>query len=151
MNLFIIIFAALMISVHTAEAQDSPAQQGRMDAIIKGAKDLVPRLPSLPSVSLPLPDLSMPDLSQMSDGIKGEFNAFTQQVADSLPLLEQMGYEVSTFRVQWGLPPKAKLRLRSTGITDPGKIAAIAAKATGGVVMSSLVSSAASAKKSRAP
>jgi hypothetical protein len=40
-----------------------------------------------------------------SDGIKGEFNAFTQQVADTLPILEQMGYEVSTFRVQWGLPP----------------------------------------------
>jgi hypothetical protein len=111
MNLFII-FAALMISVHGAEAQEPPPQQGRMDAIIKSAKDLMPRLPSLPS---------MPDLSQMSDGIKGEFNAFTQQVADTLPILEQMGYEVSTFRVQWGPPPKAKLRLRSTGVADPGK------------------------------
>jgi hypothetical protein len=32
----------------------------------------------------------------MSDALMDKFNAFTQQVADSLPLLEEMGYEVST-------------------------------------------------------
>ena len=75
-----------------------------------------------------------------------EFNAFTQQVGESLPILEEMGYEVSTFRVQWGLPPKAKLRLRSTAVTDPKKTSAIAAKANGGLLMTALVSSAATAK-----
>ena len=32
-------------------------------------------------------------------------------MGETLPLLEEMGNEVSTFRVQWGLPPRAKLRL----------------------------------------
>ena len=83
----------------------------------------------------------------MGDTLMVQFNAFTQQVADSLPLLEEMGYEVSTFRVQWGLPPKAKLRLRSKGTIDPAKIPAITAKATGGMMMKALVSSAAEAKR----
>jgi hypothetical protein len=47
-----------------------------------------------------------------------EFNSFTQQVGDTLPVLESMGYEVVTFKVTWGLPPKARLRLRSKGETD---------------------------------
>jgi hypothetical protein len=52
-----------------------------------------------------------------------EFDAFTQQVSDSLPLLEEMGYEVASFRVQWGLPPKARLRLRSKGTIEASKLA----------------------------
>jgi hypothetical protein len=80
-------------------------------------------------------------------GGSGEFDVFTQQVGESLPLLEEMGYEVSTFRVQWGLPPKAKLRLRAKGTTDPDKIKAIEAKAPGGMMMRMLLSSAAAAKR----
>jgi hypothetical protein len=38
-----------------------------------------------------------------------EFNSFTQQIGDTLPILEAMGYEVVTFKVTWGLPPKARL------------------------------------------
>ena len=57
-----------------------------------------------------------------------------------------MGYEVSTFRVQWGLAPRAKLRLRSTTLTDPAKLEAITAKATGGTLMKALVFSASTAK-----
>ena len=34
-----------------------------------------------------------------------EFKTFTQQIGDALPILEQMGYEVTTFKVSWGLPP----------------------------------------------
>src|SRR4051812_49366468 len=93
-----------------------------------------------------MPDFSMPDFARVGEGLTNEFSAFTQQVADSLPLLEEMGYEVSTFRVQWGLPPKAKLRLRSKVTTDPNKVSEVAAKAIGGVVLTSLVSSAAIAK-----
>jgi len=89
----------------------------------------------------------MPDFSQMGDDIMRQFSAFTQQVGASLPILEEMGYEVSTFRVQWGLPPKAKLRLRSKVATDPAKVTAIAAKASGGMLMKALVSSAAEAKR----
>jgi hypothetical protein len=74
----------------------------------------------MPSVQLPsVPDFSILDFSRLSHGITGEFNASVQHVGDSLPLLEEMGYEVSTFRVQSGLPPKAKLRLRAKGTTDP--------------------------------
>jgi hypothetical protein len=102
----------------------------------------------MPSISLPaMPDFSMPDFSKMGDGMMGEFNAFTQQIAESLPILEEIGYEVSTFRMQWGLPPKAKLRLRSKTGTDPGRITAIVAKAPKGVLVASLVSSAAEAKR----
>ena len=77
----------------------------------------------------------------------GEFSAFTQQVAESIPILEEMGYEVSTFRVQWGLPPKAKLRLRSKEGADQAKIAAIVARPINGVLAKTLISSAAEAKR----
>jgi len=93
-----------------------------------------------------MPDFSMPDFSRMSDGLLSEFNAFTRQIGDSLPILEEMGYEVSTFRIQWGLPPKAKLRLRSKDAIDPKKLPAIAAKASGGMLVAALVSSAVAAK-----
>jgi hypothetical protein len=141
------IVAALVISVHAAGAQDVPSP-GLLDTFKKTAKDMVPALPAMPSVSLPsMPDLSMPDFSQMGDGVLREFNSFTQQVGDTLPMLEEMGYEVSTFRVQWGLPPKAKLRLRSKDATDQNKIQTIAAKASGGMLMRALVASAAEAKR----
>ncbi|UVO38028.1 hypothetical protein KUL72_06495 [Bradyrhizobium arachidis] len=77
-----------------------------------------------------------------------EFNSFTQQVGDALPLLEQIGYEVTTFKVTWGLPPKARLRLKSSGNADPQKVSAIAAKApNSGVLVSALISSAVTAKR----
>ena len=75
-------------------------------------------------------------------------HTFTQEVGDALPILEQMGYEVTTFKVTWGLPPKARLRLKSTGSADIQKVNAIAAKATsGGVLVSALITSAATAKR----
>jgi len=135
--------------IHTTRAEDIPSG---ID-VTKPAKGLaptisMPALPSMPAVSLPsMPDFSMPDVSHVSGGLMVEFNAFTQQVGDSLPLLEEMGYEVSTFRVQWGLPPKAKLRLRSKGAIDPKKVSAAVAKAKGGLLMTSLVASAATAKQ----
>jgi hypothetical protein len=59
-----------------------------------------------------------------------------------------MGYEVTTFRVTWGFPPKARLRLKSTGNADIQKVNAIAAKATtGGLLVSALITSAAMAKR----
>ncbi|WP_247969614.1 transposase domain-containing protein [Bradyrhizobium sp. 195] len=38
-----------------------------------------------------------------------------------------MGYEVTTFKVTWGLPPKARLRLKSNGNADIQKVNAIVA------------------------
>jgi len=56
---------------------------------------------------------------------------------DALPILEQMGYEVTTFRVTWGFPPKARLRLKSRGNADVQKVDALAAKVpSGGVLVS---------------
>ncbi len=95
-----------------------------------------------------MPDQSMPDFSDATGRLMTEFNTFTQQVGDALPILEQMGYEVTTFKVTWGLPPKARLRLRSNGSADIQKVNAIAAKATsGGVIISALITSAATAKR----
>jgi hypothetical protein len=38
-----------------------------------------------------MPDFSILDFSGLNHGITGEFNAFVQQVGDSLPLLEEDG------------------------------------------------------------
>jgi hypothetical protein len=95
-----------------------------------------------------MPDLSLPDFSDATGRIMTEFNAFTQQVGDALPILEQMGYEVTTFKITWGLPPRARLRLKSAGNPDVQKVNAIAAKAaSGGVLVSALITSAATAKR----
>ncbi|MGZ5871349.1 MAG: hypothetical protein ACXWKP_04470 [Bradyrhizobium sp.] len=95
-----------------------------------------------------MPDLSLPDFSDTTGRIITEFNTFTQQVGDALPILEQMGYEVTMFKVTWGLPPKARLRLKSSGSNNLEKVNAIAAKATSsGVLVSALITSAATAKR----
>ncbi|MGY4319723.1 hypothetical protein [Bradyrhizobium sp. JR3.5] len=117
-----------------------------MKSITKSARDL---MPSMPAVSLPsIPDLSLPDFSGATGKLTGEFSAFTQQIGEALPILEQMGYEVTTFRVTWGLPPKGRLRLKSSGNADVQKVNAIAAKTGGGgLLVSTLISSAAMAKR----
>jgi hypothetical protein len=141
------IFAFLLTSIGVAQAEE-PAPS-RIDSITKSARDMMPAMPSMPSVSLPsMPDLSLPDFSDATGRLMTEFNAFTQQVGDALPILEQMGYEVTTFKVTWGLPPKARLRLKSNGNADIQKVNAIAAKATsGGVLFTALITSAATAKR----
>ena len=110
---------------------------------------MMPAMPSMPSLSLPtMPDLSVPDFSDATGRLMTEFNSFTQQIGDTLPVLDAMGYEVVTFKVSWGLPPKARLRLRSKGGTDIAKVTAIAAKApSGGMLADALISSAMTAKR----
>lgn len=137
---------AVGFSFVTVRAEDSAPS--RIDNITKSARDMMPAMPSLPSISLPsMPDLSLPDFSDATGKVMTEFNTFTQQVGDALPILEQMGYEVTTFKVTWGLPPKARLRLKSSGASDIQKVNAIAAKATtNGVLISALITSAATAK-----
>jgi hypothetical protein len=135
---------AAIFVLNPARAEDSAPS--RIDTITKSARDM---MPAMPSVSLPsLPDLSLPDFSDAGGRFMTEFNTFTQQVGDALPILEQMGYEVTTFKVTWGLPPKARLRLKSTGNGDIQKVNAMAAKATSnGVLVSALITSAATAKR----
>ena len=66
------------------------AAPSRIDSITKSARDMMPAMPSLPSVSLPsMPDLSLPDFSDATGRLMIEFNTFTQQVGDALPILEQ--------------------------------------------------------------
>jgi hypothetical protein len=141
------IFVVLLATVAVARAEESAPS--RIDSITKSARDMMPAMPSMPSVSLPsMPDLSLPDFSDTTGRLMTEFNTFTQQVGDALPILEQMGYEVTTFKVTWGLPPKARLRLKSSGNADIQKVNAIAAKATsGGVLVTALITSAATAKR----
>ncbi|WP_028165991.1 hypothetical protein [Bradyrhizobium elkanii] len=143
-----LILAVLVSGLTTAYADDGTAPS-RINSITKSARDMMPALPSMPSVSMPsMPDLSLADFSDTTGKLMTEFNTFTQQVGDALPILEQMGYEVITFKVTWGLPPKARLRLRSNGNADIQKVNAIAAKATsGGVLISALITSAATAKR----
>ncbi len=149
----VLISFALLLGLHAAEAQDNPPPSG-WEKVQKGVRDLIPeiKVPPIPDLSLPpMPDFSMPSLPDFAqlgtEAVIREFNSFTQQVGETLPLLEEMGYEVSTFRVQWGLPPRAKLRLRSKNLTDPAKLEAITAKATGGTLMKALVFSASTAKR----
>jgi hypothetical protein len=138
------IIAVLFASFAAAQAEE--AAPSRIDSITKSARDMIP---AMPSVSLPsMPDLSLPDFSDATGRLMTDFNTFTQQVGDALPILEQMGYEVTTFKVTWGLPPKARLRLKSNGNADIQKVNAIAAKATsGGVLVTALITSAATAKR----
>src|SRR5882757_3726253 len=141
------IFVVLLAIIPVAQAEETAPS--RIDSITKSARDMMPAMPSMPSVSLPsMPDLSLPDFSDATGRVMTEFNTFTQQVGDALPILEQMGYEVTTFKVTWGLPPKARLRLKSNGNADIQKVNAIAAKATsGGVLITALITSAATAKR----
>jgi len=143
----LLIIVVLLTTVAVAKAEETAPS--RIDSITKSARDMMPAMPSLPSVSLPsMPDLSLPDFSDATGRLMTEFNTFTQQVGDALPILEQMGYEVTTFKVTWGLPPKARLRLKSSGDADIEKVNAIAAKATnGGVLVTALITSAATAKR----
>ena len=141
------IIVMLLASVAVTQAEE--IAPSRIDSITKSARDMMPAMPSMPSVSLPsMPDLSLPDFSDTTGRLMTEFNTFTQQVGDALPILEQMGYEVTTFKVTWGLPPKARLRLKSNGSADIQKVNAIAAKATSaGVLVTALITSAATAKR----
>jgi hypothetical protein len=143
-------FVAVVASVQVVKAED--AAPSRIDSITKSARDMMPAMPAMPTLSLPaMPDLSMPDFSDASGRVMTEFNSFTQQIGDALPILEQMGYDVTTFKVTWGLPPKARLRLKSTGNGEMQKVNAIAAKATSGsVLVSALITSAATAKRIQA-
>lgn len=144
-SLVSILLIVIPFTVHCEEA----SAPSRIDSITKSARELMPTIPALPSVSLPsMPDLSLPDFSDATGRVMTKFNTFTQQIGDALPILEQMGYEVTTFKVTWGLPPKARLRLKSTGTADLAKINAIAAKtANGGILVSALITSAATAKR----
>jgi hypothetical protein len=139
----------LIFLATTPAAQAEDSTPNRIDSITKSARDMMPAMPAMPSVSLPsMPDLSLPDFSDATGRVMTEFNTFTQQVGDALPILEQMGYDVTTFKVTWGLPPRARLRLKSNGNADIAKVNAIAAKATGsGVLVSTLITSAATAKR----
>jgi hypothetical protein len=141
------IFAVLLASAAAAQAEETAPS--RIDSITKSARDMMPAMPAMPSISLPsMPDLSLPDFSDATGRLMTEFNTFTQQVGDALPILEQMGYEVTTFKVTWGLPPKARLRLKSSGNSDIQKVNAVAAKATsGGALVTALITSAATAKR----
>jgi hypothetical protein len=143
----LLICVALVVGALPVRAEDSAPS--RIDNITKSARDMMPAMPAMPSLSLPsMPDLSLPDFSDSTGRLMTEFNAFTQDVADALPILEQMGYEVTTFKVTWGLPPRARLRLKSNASTDVQKVNLIAAKATSsGVLVSALLTSAATAKR----
>jgi hypothetical protein len=139
----------MLIGVVGAVRAEDNSAPSRIDSIAKSARDMMPSMPPMPSIALPsMPDLSLPDFSDATGRMMTEFNAFTQQVGDALPVLEQMGYEVTTFKVTWGLPPKARLRLKSNNTADIQKVNAIAAKAaTGSALVSALITSAATAKR----
>ena len=54
----------VMLLATTAVARAEEAAPSRIDSITKSARDMMPTMPALPSVSLPsMPDLSLPDFS----------------------------------------------------------------------------------------
>src|SRR5258705_8496222 len=81
---------AVILVFNPARAEDSAPS--RIDSITKSARDMMPAMPAMPSVSLPsMPDLSLPDFSDASGRLMTEFNTFTQQVGDALPILDCAG------------------------------------------------------------
>jgi hypothetical protein len=53
------------------------AAPSRIDSITKSARDMMPAMPSMPSVSLPsMPDLALPDFSDATGRLMMEFNTF---------------------------------------------------------------------------
>ena len=89
----VLISFALLLGLHAAEAQDNPPPSG-WEKVQKGVRDLIPeiKVPPIPDLSLPpMPDFSMPslpDFAQLGTGVMGEFNSFTQQVAETLQVAE---------------------------------------------------------------
>jgi hypothetical protein len=60
MKKLLFIFATLIGGMSSARAEDSAPS--RIDSITKSARDMMPAMPAMPSVSLPsMPDLSLPD------------------------------------------------------------------------------------------
>jgi hypothetical protein len=79
----LLVAVALIASVGGVSAEDKPSAS-TIDNITKSARDMLPSMPSLPSVSLPsMHDLSMPDLSDASSKMMTEFNSFSRSVPRS--------------------------------------------------------------------
>jgi hypothetical protein len=91
--------------------------------------------------------LSLPDFTRTSSSIMIEYDDFTNQVAEALPTLKELGYGDPTFCIQLGLLPKAKLRLRSSNISDWDKVKDIAASKPNWFVTNAIVAAAKHAKK----
>lgn len=127
-------------------ARAAGPQESYLDAAKRKASDLVA---AMPSISLPeLPSMSVPDVSSMKDAVLRQFTAFTDDIGTTLPALDAMGYEVTSFRVHWSLSPKAHLRLRSKTAGDVARIDNTLASAPAkGLVATAILTSAAEAKR----
>jgi hypothetical protein len=141
------VFVAALFSAHAATAEDSHPSAS-VDALKNSASGSASNsgsswsFPSLPNWSFPsLPNL-WPDLDA-----SGKFYAFIQQIADTLPIVAKMGFEVSTLSIDMSLPPHAHLRLRSTSVADSEKVSDVATKAATGFVASTIIESAIAAKR----
>jgi len=130
--------AAAWASGARAEGIMDQARSG-LNAVTESAASLMPGTDTLAKV---------PDFSSLQSAAMAQFTEFTDEIGRTTPVLERLGYEVSTFRVQWGLPPRAKLRLRSVGgaLSDE-EIARISKQGSGSVVANALLSSAAAARR----
>jgi hypothetical protein len=131
-----IIILAALLTIGFAQAT---AEESWTDHWKKTASDYL----TMPS----MPDFSILDLSKMSEQAAAQANMFVQQLNDSLPLLEQMGYEVSVINVQWAIPPKLKVRLRSKTGTQPAKAFEPVTAPNQSLFVKTLIWSAAEAKR----
>ncbi|MFD0460574.1 hypothetical protein ACFQY9_00305 [Microvirga aerilata] len=138
---------ALLASALIFMAQHHEAQaQGVMDILRDNAKSatdtagsLVPSLPSMPV---------LPEMAEITKLATGTLDEFTEQVSAAAPVLEKLGFEIATFRVQMALPPKAKLRFRSKNVDlDEATISGISATNRGGALSTALISNAVLAKR----
>jgi hypothetical protein len=134
---YIVFFSGFILSAHLAVAQD--AQPSALTDIIKNyAAGVTSKLGSTLSWSLPpLPNLTLDALG--TDWV----NAVVQEVNDTLPAVQKMGFEVVTLSIQVSVPPRAHLRLRSTSATG---LDGAPAKPTGKIA-STVIESAATAKR----
>jgi hypothetical protein len=100
--------------------------------------------PSFPA----MPWVSPSAVTGMMENILSGVAEFDKQFNKSLPLLEELGYEVTSFRVEGGLQPWAKLCLRAKVTTEISaeRVDDIRKQATEGKLISALITSAAVAR-----
>jgi hypothetical protein len=135
---YIVFFSGFILSAQLAVAQDSQPP-ALTDPIKNYAGGLITKLGSTLSWSLP----SLPNLTLDAVGTDW-VNTVVQEVNDTLPAVQKMGFEVVTLSIQVSVPPRAHLRLRSTSATGLDDAAAKAGQV--GKIASTVIESAATAK-----
>ena len=97
------IIVVLLSAIAVAQAEETAPS--RIDSITKSARDMMPAMPSLPSVSLPsMPDLSLPDFSD---------TALITSAATAKRIQSTMKLGTAYLDVDFAVPPRVNMKFVS--------------------------------------